>query len=83
MLRSWRTVRSKVSVVGDLDIEAAIAAVAQTLGALPAREARPAFAGLKKVSFPAQPFNKSYTIASRDPQGQRDGLLADTRTVSM
>ncbi|MBI2814672.1 MAG: insulinase family protein [Opitutae bacterium] len=59
----------EVSVVGDIDIEAAIAAVAQTLGALPPRETKPALAELKKISFPAAPFNKSYTIASEIPKG--------------
>ena len=59
----------EVSLVGDLDIEAAIDAVAKTLGALPPRESRPALDALKKLSFPAQPFNKSYTIASEIPKG--------------
>lgn len=59
----------EVSIVGDLDTEAAIVAVAQTLGALPPRETKPALTELKKVSFPAQPFNKSYTIASEIPKG--------------
>ena len=59
----------EVAIVGDLDLEAAIAAVAQTLGALPPREARPALDALKRVSFPAEPFTKSYTIASEIPKG--------------
>jgi len=59
----------EVSIVGDLDIEAAIAAVAQTLGALPAREAKPALDELKKVAFPATPFAKTYTITSEIPKG--------------
>ena len=59
----------EVSLVGDLEIEAAIAAVAQTLGALPPREAKPALDALKKISFPATPFTKSYTIASEIPKG--------------
>ncbi len=59
----------EVSVVGDLDVEAAIAAVAQTLGALPPREAKPALDDLKKVKFPAEPFTKDYTIASEIPKG--------------
>ncbi|MEJ1972752.1 MAG: hypothetical protein WDM96_09920 [Lacunisphaera sp.] len=59
----------EIYLVGDLDVDAAIAAVAQTIGALPPREARPALADLKKVSFPAQPFTKSYTIDSEIPKG--------------
>lgn len=59
----------EVSLVGDLDLEAAIDAVAKTLGALPPREAKPALDELKKISFPAEPFNQSYTIASEIPKG--------------
>ena len=59
----------EISLVGDLDLEAAIEAVAKTLGALPARAAKPDLAALKKVSFPATPFVKSYTIASEIPKG--------------
>jgi zinc protease len=59
----------EVSLVGDLDIEAAIDAVAKTLGALPPREPKPALAELKKISFPAAPFTKNYTIASEIPKG--------------
>ena len=59
----------EVSLVGDLDVEVAIAAVAQTLGALPPRETKPALEALKKISFPAEPFTKSYTIDSEIPKG--------------
>jgi zinc protease len=59
----------EVSVVGDLDVEATIAAVAQTLGALPPREPKPALDALKKISFPAEPFNRSYPITSEIPKG--------------
>ncbi|SDS05343.1 insulinase family protein [Opitutus sp. GAS368] len=59
----------EVSLVGDLDIEAAIDAVAKTLGALPPREAKPALDALKKVSFPTAPFTQNYTIASEIPKG--------------
>ncbi len=59
----------EVALVGDLDIETAIAASAQTVGALPSREQKPELADLKKVTFPAQPFAKNYTIASEIPKG--------------
>jgi len=59
----------EVSLVGDLDVDAAIDAVAKTLGALPPREPKPALDALKKVSFPAEPFVKTYTIASEIPKG--------------
>ena len=59
----------ELSLVGDLDPDATIAAVAQTIGALPPREPKPALADLRKVAFPAQPFAKDYTIASEIPKG--------------
>ena len=59
----------EVALVGDLEIEAAISAAAQTVGALPAREQKPELADLKKVFFPAQPFTKDYTFASEIQKG--------------
>jgi len=59
----------ELSLVGDLDAEAAIQAVAQTLGALPSREAKPAHDELRKVAFPATPFAKDYKIVSEIPKG--------------
>jgi zinc protease len=69
----------ELSLVGDLDPDATIAAVAQTLGALPPRAAKPALADLRKVAFPAQPFAKDYTIASEIPKGSRGRFLANDR----
>lgn len=59
----------EVSLVGDLDVETAIKAAAATLGALPPRETRPDLADLKKVSFPAEPFVRSYEFISEIPKG--------------
>jgi zinc protease len=59
----------EVALVGDLDVDAAIDAVARTLGALPPREPKPALAELRQVAFPAQPFTQSYTITSQIPKG--------------
>jgi zinc protease len=59
----------EVAVVGDLDIDATIAAASQTIGALPRREAKPALDELKKVTFPAEPFAKSYFVESKIPKG--------------
>ena len=52
----------EVALVGDFDVDAAIAAAAKTIGALPPREPKPALAELKKVKFPADPFTKNYVI---------------------
>jgi zinc protease len=81
----------EVSVVGDVDLEAAITAVARTLGALPAREPKPDLAALKKLAFPAEPFAKTYAITSEIPKGNvmvywptTDGLEAPrARRLSM
>ncbi|MGI8820445.1 MAG: M16 family metallopeptidase [Chthoniobacterales bacterium] len=59
----------EVALVGDFDVEAAIAEAAKTVGALPARELKPELAELKKVSFPAEPFAKDYSIDSEIPKG--------------
>jgi zinc protease len=58
----------EVVLVGDLDIDATIAAAAKTIGALPPREPKPALAELKKVKFPAEPFTKKYVIESEIPK---------------
>jgi zinc protease len=72
-LKAWLTPQLsrgalEVALVGDLDIEASITAAAKTIGALPPREPKPAFAELKKVKFPAQPFAKTYGIESEIPK---------------
>jgi zinc protease len=58
----------EVSLVGDFDVETAIAAAARTIGTLPARAAKPALDDLRKVSFPAQPFVDDYAIDSAIPK---------------
>jgi len=58
----------EIGVVGDLDVDATIAAVAQTLGALPARTPKPALTKEREVSFPA-PFAKIYTVPTEIPKG--------------
>ena len=73
-LRAWLTPQLthgslEVAIVGDLEIEASIDAASRTIGALPRREVKPALPGLKKVSFPAQPFAKNYAIDSAIPKG--------------
>jgi zinc protease len=59
----------EVAIVGDFDPEATIAAVARTLGALPARGPRPDLAELRRVRFPAEPFTRHYTIDTEIPKG--------------
>ena len=59
----------EVAIVGDIDLEATIAAVAQTLGALPKREPKPELAAAKVVRFPAEPFTREFQIATEIPKG--------------
>jgi zinc protease len=72
--RAWLTPQLQqgaleVAVVGDLDVEATIAAAARTFGALPRREPRPALESLRHVSVPAVPEQLDYPIESRIPKG--------------
>jgi zinc protease len=59
----------EVAIVGDIDVEATIAAVAQTLGALPAREPQPPPAAALQVKFPSEPFARDYAIETEIPKG--------------
>jgi zinc protease len=60
----------EVAIVGDIDLDTTIAAVAQTLGALPKREPKPELAERKKVKFPEKPFTKEYSIVTEIPKGE-------------
>ncbi len=59
----------EIALVGDLDPEATIDAVARTLGTLPSRAAKPAWDELRQVEFPDRPIERSYTIDSEIPKG--------------
>lgn len=66
----FATAPLEVALVGDLDVDAAIAAAAKTIGALPARGPRQDLAALEKIKFPPNPFVKDYTIVSEIPKSQ-------------
>lgn len=59
----------ELAIVGDLELDATIDAVARTFGALPPRQPKPALADLRRVTFPSEPFAKTYPIASEIPKG--------------
>jgi len=59
----------EIAIVGDIDIDATIAAVASTLGALPERAPRPALTALRQVTFPREPFKREFTIATEISKG--------------
>ena len=73
-VRAWITPQFatgaiEIAVVGDFDLESTIIAVGKTLGALPARSAKSDHTELRKVSFPAEPFTKNYTVETEIPKG--------------
>jgi zinc protease len=73
-VRAWLTPQLstgpiEIAIVGDFDLEATIAAVGKTLGALPTRAPRLAHADLRNVTFPAQAFTKNYTVETEIPKG--------------
>jgi zinc protease len=72
-LRAWLTPEFargpiEIAIVGDFDPDATIAAVAATYGALPARAAKPAYAETRKVSGPATPLTRQYSVATEIPK---------------
>jgi zinc protease len=73
-VREWLTPQLKhgaieIALVGDLDIDETIAAVAKTFGALPRRDPKPSLDELRNVKFPAQPFAREFEIQSEIPKG--------------
>jgi len=58
----------EIGIVGDFDPEAALAALARTVGALPPRQPKPAYAAERIVHFPAQTFAKDYAVPTAIPK---------------
>jgi len=58
----------EIGLVGDLDVEEAIAAVAATFGTLPPRKAKRNYSARREVSFPARPFTREYQVPTEIPQ---------------
>jgi len=72
-LRAWLTPQFargpvEIAVVGDFDPDATLEAVARTFGALPRRDAKPGYADARKVTAPARPLAKEYTVVSEIPK---------------
>ena len=59
----------EIAIVGDIDVDATITAVAQTLGALPKRQPKPELPEAKRVQFPEEPFAREYRIDTEIPKG--------------
>ncbi|MDI1334855.1 MAG: insulinase family protein [Lacunisphaera sp.] len=73
-LKAWLTPEFtkgpiEIAIVGDLDPDATIAAVAQTFGALPKRANKPAYKEARRVILPAAPIVKQYTVPTEIPKG--------------
>jgi len=73
--RAWitpllQTGALEIGLVGDLDIDDAIAAVAQTFGALPPRKARRNYSERRQVSFPDQTFDQEYRVPTEIPKAE-------------
>ena len=59
----------EIAIVGDIDVDATIAAVAQTLGALPKRDAKPDFPEARVIKCPSTPFTRHFEIDTEIPKG--------------
>jgi len=58
----------EIAIVGDLDIDATVAAVARTFGALAPRVPKPPLDAARLVTFP-EPFAKAFTVPTEIPKG--------------
>jgi zinc protease len=72
-LRAWLTPQFahgpiEIAIVGDLAPEATIAAVAQTFGALPDRQPKPAYTEARHLQPPATALTRNYSIESDIPK---------------
>ncbi len=59
----------EIALVGDFDPDAALAAVAKTFGALPARAAKPDYDAQRVAKFPAAPVEKQFAVPTEIPKG--------------
>ena len=61
----------EIGLVGDLDIESALDAVARTLGTLPPRQPKPPYRAERRVAFPpSSPDPIRYAIPSQTPKAE-------------
>ena len=72
-LKAWLTPQFargpiEIAIVGDFEPAATISAVASTFGALPPREAKPAYTDARKVTSPAAPITKQYRVETEIPK---------------
>jgi zinc protease len=58
----------EIGIVGDIDLDATLSALARTFGALPPREPKPAYEAEREVHFPRQVFAKDYAVPTEIPK---------------
>jgi zinc protease len=58
----------EVTVIGDFDTDAVVDDASRTIGALPARDPKPALDELRRVSFPGAPFTRDFPIDTQIPK---------------
>lgn len=73
-LRAWLTPQFasgpiEIAIVGDLDVQATIRAVARTFGALPLRRPKPAYVREREVLIPSQAASKQFVVSTEIPRG--------------
>lgn len=59
----------ELSIVGEIDLDATVALVAKTFGALPARSAKPSYEARRHVAFPATGFAQERKVQTEIPRG--------------
>ncbi len=58
----------EIALVGDLDPDATLAALARTFGALPERRPKPAYTAERQVRYPPAPLDREYTVPTEIPK---------------
>jgi zinc protease len=60
----------EIGIAGDIDIDATLAALARTFGALPQRAAKPDYAAEREVHFPEKPLSWDLTVQTEIPKAE-------------
>jgi zinc protease len=58
----------EIGIVGDIDLNATLEALARTFGALAPRAPKPAYAAERTIHFPGQTFAKDYVVPTKIPK---------------
>jgi len=58
----------EIGIAGDFDLDATLAALARTFGALSPRAAKPDYAAKREVHFPSAPFSRELSVETEIPK---------------